>query len=89
MTKGRNVPAVEASPLKLTIDLTTFTVGAQMDLEAVTTTTEICRWLVANAGVTMEQLRPLTMHELQRVIEHVTSEISRQTAPSKRNGVPS
>lgn len=79
----------ESPPLKLSIDMATYTVAAQMDLEAIETTTDICQWLVANAGVTMDELRALTVYELQQVIAYVMDEIKRQTTPSKRNGVPS
>jgi hypothetical protein len=89
MTKGRDVPPVETPPLKITIDVDALTIGDQMDLEAVSSATDICRWLVAHAGVTMEQLRPLKLNELKGVIAKLTAELKAQIEPSKSSGADS
>lgn len=79
-------------PLKITIDVDNFTVGAQMDLEAAGESGSIraiCAWLVEYAGVTMEDLRELKATELVTLIEVLTKQLVDGSKPSKTNGAHS
>lgn len=89
MTKGREVPPVQAPPLKLTIDVDALTVGDQMDLEAATTMTALVQWLVDHAGAEMAELRALTLAELRTLAETIGEQLKAGLTPSKQNGARS
>jgi hypothetical protein len=81
--------AAAASPLKLTIDVDNLTIGDQMDLEEATGAGDICRWLVAHAGVEMADLRALKLRELKDLADAIGSQLKEGLTPSKPNGARS
>lgn len=80
---------MEELPIKLEIDVENLTIGDQMDLEQAQSATVICDWLVAHAGVTLEQLRPLKLKELKTLVEVIGQQLAAGLQPSKPTGTRS
>ncbi len=79
-------------PIKLTIDTDNLTIGATMDLEALTASpsvTAMCTWLVDHAGATLDELRPLKLTELASLFQVITQQVKTGVNPSKANGARS
>lgn len=82
----------EEPPITLTIDVANLTIGATMDLEALTqsqSVTAMCTWLVDHAGATMDELRPLKLTELATLFQTITRQVKTGVTPSKTNGARS
>ncbi len=57
--------------MKIEINAANLSWGALMDLEDATRTSDIARWLVANAGCDMQELRKLPASEIASIAQQV------------------